>query len=75
MPPLDQHGTHCIPTYMLSSGLISAGMNWWQALIPILWEHDRAGSILLNSHRAQVRRSLPRIARAAYGTTARIFLR
>ena len=24
---------HCIPTYMLSSGLISAGMNWWQALI------------------------------------------
>src|SRR6266478_661815 len=27
---------HCIPTYMLSSGLISAGMNWWQALITIL---------------------------------------
>ena len=26
---------HCIPTYMLSSGLISAGMNWWQALITI----------------------------------------
>ena len=24
---------HCIPTYMLSSGLISAGMNWWQALL------------------------------------------
>ena len=24
---------HCIPTYMLSSGLISEGMNWWQALI------------------------------------------
>src|SRR3712207_2390868 len=27
---------HCIPTYMLSSGLISAGMNWWQALFTIL---------------------------------------
>src|SRR3954452_23943646 len=27
---------HCIPTYMLSSGLIAAGMNWWQALITIL---------------------------------------
>src|SRR5260370_14703551 len=27
---------HCIPTYLLSSGLISAGMNWWQALITIL---------------------------------------
>jgi len=26
MPRFDQHA-HCIPTYMLSSGLISAGMN------------------------------------------------
>src|SRR5450756_1294608 len=23
---------HCIPTYMLASGLIASGMNWWQAL-------------------------------------------
>jgi NCS1 family nucleobase:cation symporter-1 len=29
---------HCIPTYMMASGLISAGMNWWQALITILSE-------------------------------------
>ena len=27
---------HCIPTYMLASGLIGSGMNWWQALITIL---------------------------------------
>ena len=27
---------HCIPTYMLSSGLISSVMKWWQALINIL---------------------------------------
>src|SRR5437773_10655676 len=27
---------HCIPTYLLASGLISAGMNWWEALITIL---------------------------------------
>src|SRR6201995_4449390 len=27
---------HCIPTYMLASGLISAGMNWWQAIATIL---------------------------------------
>src|SRR3954451_9340038 len=27
---------HCIPTYMMSSGLIGAGMNWWQALLTIL---------------------------------------
>ena len=26
----------CIPTYMLGSGLISNGMNWWQALLTIL---------------------------------------
>src|SRR4030081_62286 len=27
---------HCIPTYMLASGLITAGMNWRQALVTIL---------------------------------------
>ena len=27
---------HCIPTYMLASGLIGAGMSWWQALCTIL---------------------------------------
>src|SRR5438552_52097 len=26
----------CIPTYMLASGLISGGMNWWQAIMTIL---------------------------------------
>jgi NCS1 family nucleobase:cation symporter-1 len=25
----------CIPTYMLASGLISEGMNWWQAVLTI----------------------------------------
>ena len=27
---------HCIPTYMLASGLMTQGMNWWQALFTIL---------------------------------------
>ena len=27
---------HCIPTYMLASGLIAAGMNWKQALFTVL---------------------------------------
>ena len=27
---------HCIPTYMLASGLLVAGMNWSQALVTIL---------------------------------------
>src|SRR6185369_7200274 len=25
----------CIPTYMLASGLINGGMNWWQAVLTI----------------------------------------
>ena len=25
----------CVPTYMLASGLVSSGMNWWQALLTI----------------------------------------
>src|SRR5580698_1801043 len=25
----------CIPTYMLASGLIGGGMNWWQAILTI----------------------------------------
>ncbi len=25
----------CVPTYMLASGLIGSGMNWWQALLTI----------------------------------------
>src|ERR1043166_6176622 len=42
---------HCIPTYMLSSGLISAGMNWWQALFTILLGNTIVLiPILLNSH-------------------------
>ena len=27
---------HCIPTYMLASGLMASGMNWSQAIITIL---------------------------------------
>ena len=26
----------CVPTYMLASGLIAGGMNWWQAIVTIL---------------------------------------
>ena len=27
----------CIPTYMLASGLIGGGMNWWQAILTIFF--------------------------------------
>jgi len=42
---------HCIPTYLLASGLITAGMNWWEALITILLGNTIVlVPILLNSH-------------------------
>ena len=61
---------HCIPTYMLSSGLIGAGMNWWQALITILLGNSIVlVPILLNSHPGtKYGIPFPIFARAAYGT-------
>lgn len=61
---------HCIPTYMLSSGLISAGMSWWQALITILLGNTIVlAPILLNSHPGtKYGIPFPVFARASYGT-------
>lgn len=61
---------HCIPTYMLSSGLISAGMNWWQALVTILLGNTIVLiPILLNSHPGtKYGIPFPVFARASYGT-------
>ena len=60
---------HCIPTYMLSSGLIAAGMNWWQALITILLGNVIVLiPILLNSHPGtKYGIPFPVFARASYG--------
>ncbi len=61
---------HCIPTYMLASGLMSAGMNWWQALLTILLGNMIVlVPILLNSHPGtRYGIPFPVFARAAYGT-------
>jgi NCS1 family nucleobase:cation symporter-1 len=61
---------HCIPTYMMSSGLINIGMNWWQALITILLGNTIVLiPILLNSHPGtKYGIPFPVFARAAYGT-------
>src|SRR5437868_11985643 len=61
---------HCIPTYMLASGLIGAGMSWSQALGTILLGNTIVlVPILLNSH-AGTKHGIPFpvFARAAYGT-------
>ncbi|MBY0357469.1 MAG: NCS1 family nucleobase:cation symporter-1 [Candidatus Obscuribacterales bacterium] len=60
----------CIPTYMLSAGLIASGMNWWQALITILLGNIIVlVPILLNSHPGtKYGIPFPVFARASYGT-------
>jgi nucleobase:cation symporter-1, NCS1 family len=61
---------HCIPTYMMASGLIAAGMNWWQALLTIMLGNTIVlAPILLNSHPGtKYGIPFPVFARAAYGT-------
>ena len=61
---------HCIPTYMLASGLMASGMNWWQALITILLGNTIVlVPILLNSHPGtKYGIPFPVFARVAYGT-------
>ncbi|MEK7434561.1 MAG: cytosine permease, partial [Cyanobacteriota bacterium] len=62
---------HCIPTYMLASGLIGAGMTWGQALFTILLGNIIVLiPILLNSHPGtKYGIPFPVFARAAYGTS------
>src|SRR5207244_3099103 len=61
---------HCIPTYMLASGLMAAGMDWKQALFTILLGNVIVlVPILLNSHPGtKYGIPFPVFARAAYGT-------
>ncbi|MBL9003798.1 MAG: NCS1 family nucleobase:cation symporter-1 [Myxococcales bacterium] len=61
---------HCIPTYMLASGLIGAGMTWWQALLTILLGNTIVLlPILLNSHPGTAYGiPFPVLLRASFGT-------
>src|SRR5499426_2197930 len=61
---------HCIPTYMLASGLMTQGMDWKEALFTILLGNTIVlVPILLNSHPGtKYGIPFPVFARAAYGT-------
>ena len=61
---------HCIPTYMMASGLIDAGMDWKQALFTILLGNIIVlVPILLNSHPGtKYGIPFPVFARASFGT-------
>src|SRR5438128_3939119 len=60
---------HCIPTYMLASGLMASGMDWKQALVTILLGNTIVPDpILINSHPGtKYGIPFPVFARAAYG--------
>src|SRR5881628_2127088 len=60
---------HCIPTYMLASGLMAQGMTWKQAMFTILLGNSIVlVPILLNSHPGtKYGIPFPVFARAAYG--------
>jgi len=60
----------CIPTYLLASGLIAGGMNWWQALMTIaLGNIIVLVPMVLNAH-AGTKYGIPFtvLARASFGT-------
>lgn len=61
---------HCIPTYMLASGLIDSGMSWWQALLTILLGNTIVlVPILLNSHPGtRYGVPFPVLLRSSFGT-------
>lgn len=58
-----------IPTYMIASGLIASGMNWWQALLTVFTGNAIVLiPILLNSHAGtKYGIPFPVLARASYG--------
>ncbi len=60
----------CIPTYLLASGLIAGGMNWWQALMTIaLGNIIVLVPMVLNAHAGtKYGIPFPVLARASFGT-------
>ncbi len=59
----------CIPTYMLASGLIAGGMNWWEAILTILLGNLIVlVPMLLNAHAgARYGIPFPVFVRASFG--------
>ncbi len=59
----------CIPTYMLASGLISQGMNWWQAVLTVcIGNLIVVIPMILNAHAGtKYGITFPVFARASFG--------
>ncbi|MCH2133345.1 MAG: NCS1 family nucleobase:cation symporter-1 [Phycisphaerales bacterium] len=61
----------CVPTYLLASGMIEAGMNWWQAVLTVLLANLIVlAPMILNGHGGtKYGIPFPVLARASFGTT------
>jgi len=60
----------CIPTYMLAAGMISSGMNWWQALLTVMLGNVIVlAPMILNGHGGtKYGVPFPVLIRSAFGT-------
>lgn len=60
----------CIPAYMLASGLIKEGMNWWQAILTIFLANSIVLVPMILNGRAGTKYGIPFpvLARASFGT-------
>lgn len=60
----------CIPTYMMASGLVAGGMNWWQAVLTILLGNAivLVPMILIAHAGTKYGIPFPVLARASFGT-------
>lgn len=60
----------CVPTYMLAGGLVSEGMNWWQAVITVLLGNMivLVPMILIGHAGAKHGIPFPVLLRSAFGT-------
>jgi len=60
----------CIPTYMLAAGMVSQGMNWWQAVLTVMLGNLIVlVPMILNGHPGtKYGIPFPVLARASFGT-------
>ncbi len=60
----------CVPTYMLSGGLVAAGMNWWQAVVTVFLGNAivLVPMMLIGHMGAKYGVPFPVLLRSAFGT-------
>ncbi len=60
----------CVPTYMLSGGLVAAGMNWWQAVLTVFLGNTIVliPMVLIGQMGAKYGVPFPVLLRSAFGT-------